>query len=290
VALEIYGRWPAGVPFSLKHRPGDGPLLLWEVHCLKGRLEIKAARTEWQMAEPPGAAYFHGDSHDGPAAGGPERRDKLPEWADPKAKVRPLAKKIQAAVEVYRGRLKSTDAEQAGRELLALADKEKDPDRARLIRAIVVGALAATDHVDKVAEFLGNSRHAEMRHAAVVTLRHWIGAREGRDEKLYHILQDELGYNRAEAETVMQLLHSPFNPRQPETYETLIAYLGHRKQAVRELAHWHLVRLAPIGADIAFDASAPAAVRDKAEAEWKKRIPAGELPKAKKDETKKKSR
>jgi hypothetical protein len=59
---------------------------------------------------------------------------------------------------------------------------------------------------------------------------------------------------------------------------------------VRELAHWHLVRLAPIGRDIVFDASASAAVRDKAAKAWKKLIPSGELPKEPKDETKEKKK
>src|SRR5262249_26446527 len=160
----------------------------------------------------------------------------------------------------------------------AAADKEKDKERARVIRTLVVHALAAHDEVGRVAEVLGTSKHDEMRKAAVVALRGWIGAREGRDDKLFDVLLSE-GYSKAEAETVLQLLHSPFDPRQPETYETLIAYLRHRKQAVRELAHWHLVRLAPIGRDIPYDASAPAAERDNAAAAWKKLIPSGELPK-----------
>jgi len=279
VAVEIYGRWPAGVPFSMKRQRGHGPLRVWEVNCLKGNLEIKAGPTEWFMAEPPGPAYFHGDSVEGPEDGGPQKRSKLPAWADPKAPRPPLAKKIDAVMEAYRGRLKSKDAEQVGREILVLAEKEKDPDIARVMRGLVVFGLAAIDDVDKVAEILGDSKHPEMRHSAVVALRHWIGAREGRDEKLYDVLHHELEYTKAEAETILQLLHSPFDPKQPETYETLIAYLRHRKQAIRALSHWHLVRLAPIGRRIPYDASAPASERDKAAAEWKKRVPPGELPK-----------
>jgi hypothetical protein len=93
------------------------------------------------------------------------------------------------------------------------------------------------------------------------------------------VLRDELNYTKAEAETIMQMLHSPFDRGQAETYETLIAYLKHRKQAVRELAYWHLSRLTTVGRDIAYDAAAPAAERNKAVAAWKKLIPDGELPK-----------
>jgi hypothetical protein len=286
VAIESYGRWPAGVPFIARRQSGEGPVRLWEVHCLKGKLEIKAGKTEWFMAEPPGLAYFHGDSVDGPASSGPEKRGAVPEWWDRKTKMPKLAKLIEEVVEKYTAKFTSRDPEEVAAELLTIAEKEKDAVRARVKRYLVVHALAAIDDVEKVCEFLEKSTHDEMRKAAVVALRHWIGAREGRDEKLYEIIQNELSFSKAEAETVMQLLHSPFDPRQPETFDTLIAYLKHRKQAVRELAHWHLVRLASIGRDIPYDAAGSAAERDKAAAQWRKLIPAGELPKAKKDETK----
>jgi uncharacterized protein (TIGR03000 family) len=287
VALEIYGRWPAGESFSLKRRPGEGPVQLWQVYCLKGQLEIKAGQTRWGMAAPPGACYFHGDSKDGPNAGGPERRAKLPAWADPAAKPSPLAKKVQAVVDAYTSKLQGDDAEEAGAQLLAFAEKDPDKERAAMTRTLVTYALAAADRVGEVAKMLNDSPDAAVRHTAVVALRHWIGSREGRDEKLYVKLQEDLGFTRNEAETVLQMLHSPFAPDQPETYETLIAYLKHRRQAVRELAAWHLVRLAPAGRKIAFDAAAPAAQRDKAANEWKKLIPSGELPKDA-DETKEK--
>jgi hypothetical protein len=74
------------------------------------------------------------------------------------------------------------------------------------------------------------------------------------------------------------LLHTPFDPKAPETYETLIAYLRHDKQPVRELAKWHLDRLAPAGRSIPFDAAAPPEEREKAYKEWKKLIPDGKLP------------
>jgi hypothetical protein len=288
VVIESYGRWAPGVPFSATRKPGTGPIQLWEVFCTKGKLEIKAAQTEWYMAAPPGPAYFHGNSVSGPAAGGPEKRSELPAWADEKAEQPKLAKLIEKVVATYKSKLAGKEPDEVGAELLAAAEKDSNKDRARVTRYLVVHAMAALDRVAKVAEVLDNSKHDEMRKAAVVALRHWIGVREGRDEKLYDVLHDDLGYSKAEAATVMQLLHSPFDPHQAETYETLIAYLKHRKQAVRELAHWHLVRLAPIGRDIKYDASAGAAVRDKAAETWKERIPSGELPKAPSDETKKK--
>ena len=287
VALEAFGRWPTGEAFSRTRKAGDGPLQLWAVHCLEGKLGIKANKTEWSMSAAPGLAFFHGDSSAGPAAGGPERRDSLPSWADPKAKVPPLAVTIKAVVETYTGKLRDKDLEEIGGEMISLADKEKDPKKARALRQIAIHAMIALDEPEKVAELLGESTVPEVRQIAVIGLRHWIGTHDGRDMRLYEILQDELSYTRAEAETVLQLLHSPFNRNQSETYETLVAFLKHRKQSIRELAHWHLVRLAPAGRDIPYDAGAAAADRGKAAAAWKKLIPDGELPPEKKDGTKK---
>ncbi len=283
VALEIYGRWLPGVPFAMNTK--NAPVRLWEVHCLKGRLEIKAAKTTWNMEAPPGPSYFHGDSVSGPAEGGPKFQP-LPLWADPKAKAPPLAKMIQSVLDTYAGKLKSKDSEDVATELLANAEKDEDPDRAAVTRQLVISALAALDEIGAVAEMLNNSKHEDARKTAVVSLRHWIGAHEGRDEKVYERLQSGLGFTKNEAEAVMQMLHSPFSKDQPETYKTLIAYLKHRRQAVRELAYWHLYRLAPIGRKIPYDASAPAAERDKAADAWKKLVPSGELPKEAVDDTK----
>jgi hypothetical protein len=46
--------------------------------------------------------------------------------------------------------------------------------------------------------------------------------------------------------------------------------LKHRKQAIRELAHWHLIRLEPKGADIPYSASGTEEERAKAVAAWTK--------------------
>jgi hypothetical protein len=286
VALEIYGRWPAGVPFRAKE--GGRPVRMWELFVLKGKLDIKAGRNEYHMTAPPGRAYFHGDNIHGPDHEGPQPVKAVPEWADPKAKAPEKAKLIEAVVEAYRGRLKVDEAEAAGKALLAMAAKDADKARATMLRRMMVFAMAALDNVEAVAEALSTSADPEVRGAAVIALRHWIGAREGRDEKLYEVFVGDLKFGKAEASATMQLLHSPFARDQAETYETLIAYLRHRKQAVRELAHWHLVRLAPEGQSIAFDAAGDAESRDKAHAAWRKLIPEGTVPGAGKDDSKKK--
>jgi len=77
---------------------------------------------------------------------------------------------------------------------------------------------------------------------------------------------------------VLELLHSPFHKDRPETYQTLIEYLRSDRLPVRELARWHLDRLAPAGRSIAFDAAAPAEERAQAVKKWKELVPEGQLP------------
>ena len=281
VAFELYGRWPAGEPFSRMPKPGEGPLSLWEVHCLKGNVEIKSDTTSWAMAAAPGVSYFHGDSVAGPAGGGPVKR-ATPSWADPKAPVPPLAATIKAVVETYAGKAREKKPAEVAGAMLELADKETNPKIARAMRDLAIHATIAMDEPEMVAELLGESKNAEVRQIAILGLRHWIGAREGRDLKLYDMLQDDMRYSRAEAATVLELLHSPFDRNHAETYETLIPRLKHPKQAIRELAHWHLVRFAPAGREIPFDAASTIAERTKSAAAWKKLIPDGELPPVKK--------
>jgi hypothetical protein len=276
VALELVGRWPPGVPFSVKPRSGDAPVQAWEVHVLKGRLDLEARKARFAMSAPPGAAYFRGDSVAGPDQSGPRRRDRLPEWADPKVAPPAAAALIRSVVDAYRQHVQKKGIAEAEAEVLALADKDTNRERAAMARELVVYARAATGDVAAVIRHLADPRHAEMRQAAVVALRHWIGGAAGRDEVVYQALLKN--YTPAQAETVMQLLHSPFDAEQPEAYETLIAYLGHGRRAVRELAHWHLVRMAPAGRQIKFDPAGPAADRAKGMAQWRKLIPAGSLP------------
>jgi hypothetical protein len=277
LTLEAYGRWPHGVPFSLKAVRDEAPTVFWQVAVVKGSVGIRAGKLSYSMSAPPGPSYFRGDSVSGPNPDGPERRDTLPNWADPKAEPSAEGKLIASLVEEYRGKLKSKDALEAGAELLAAAAKDPDKARAREVRRIYVFALGATDNLPDLLEALNNEKHEDIRKTAVVALRHWIGAAAGRDIKLYEVLLG-LRYSKAEAETILQLLHSPFNAYQPEDFETLLAYLKHGRLAVRELAYWHLYRLAPAGRDIIYDAAGSTAEREKGAAAWKKLIPSGELP------------
>jgi hypothetical protein len=277
VALEIYGRWPRGVPFRKEAPPGERPTSVLVLHALKGDVGVKTSTQELALKAAPGPAYFHWDSVAGDERG-PQRRDKPPAWADPSAEVPDDAKIIQDILAKYQNLLKTKDADGALLALLVAAERDEDKARASLTREFGVLGLMALDDLVQVADALADPNRPEVRNTAVLALRHWIGEAPGRDQEVYETLLREFAYKPGQAEAVLQLLHSPFDPDQPETYETLIAYLQNPQIAVRELARFHLYRLAPQGSAIAYDAGAPEADRAKAVEEWKKLIPDGKLP------------
>src|SRR6266849_7309772 len=139
--------------------------------------------------------------------------------------------------------------------------------------------MGAVDDLGRLTAALADPS-AEVRELAVSALRHWIGTSPKQDRVLYQFLVKDKKYTAAQAEIVLQLLHSFGDAAlsQKETYEALIAYLKHDKLAIRELSWWHLVRIVPDGKKIEYDPGAAAADRDKGYAQWKKLLDDGKLP------------
>jgi hypothetical protein len=274
VALEVYGRWPRGVPFAREAVPQHRPAGVLGVLALKGRSVLRVGGMGHHLSPPPGNAIFHWDSVAGPEEAA-QRLDRLPAWADAAAE--------PAAASEWAGLLKEVREAVARKgpvaalgDLLAHADSRGE--RGRHQQEVAVLGLGALGDITRVVGALEDSRHAAARAAAVIALRHWIGEAAGHDQRLYHVLTDALGYSQKQAEAVMQLLHSPFDPGQPETYEALIAYLGHKRLAVRELAYWHLQRMVPADEVVPFDAAAPEEERARSIAAWRKLLADGKLP------------
>jgi hypothetical protein len=174
--------------------------------------------------------------------------------------------------------LRDKSLDDALADLRAFADHDADAIRAGVARRLEVYVFGATDDLPQLVQCLTDAKHADVRDAAIGALRHWIGRGPGQDQKVYDLLVTQEKYKPTQAEVVMQLLHSPFQADEPETYQTLIDYLRHDNLAVRELARWHLSRLAPAGKDIAYDAAGTAEERAKAYNKWKELIPEGKLP------------
>ena len=278
VALESFGRWPRGVPFSTEPGVTDSPTQDVVLLVLRGSVQLKARGQEFALNAPPGPAYFHWDSvaGDDPA---PQRRDGPPSWLDKETLNTPAAKAASLVWSLVVDRCRaSKHPEEAVKSLIREAEKLKDPQKASILRAALI-TLGALDLLDNLTEALGNSSQ-EMRDEAVVVLRHWIGRGPGQDQKLYEFLQKRMEYSTAHAGIALQLLHSygTDDLKRPETYETLIAYLGHPRSSIRELAIWHLRRLVPAGKAIPYDPTGSAEARERAQAAWKKLLPPGRLP------------
>jgi hypothetical protein len=269
-ALEIYGRWPAGVPFRNESRPGEAPVLAWFVLALKGEVVLKGPRHEFTLTAPPGPALLEGDTlgEDEPS---PQFLDKLPAWAaGPGGSER--AKKLSAVMARWRKRAAETSVSEATDELL------RSDDEAARRSAVLL--LAALDDMGRLGDALVNARHQDVWDAGIVALRAWIGRGPGQDQKLYRLLAEKKTIPPREAEAILQLLHGfgDDDLKQPETYHALIAYLGSERLSLRELAYWHLRRLVPAGRKIDYDPLAPKEKREAGIKAWRQLVPAGELP------------
>ena len=269
-SLGVFGRWPAGVPFRKDAKADHAPTLHLSFLVLKGEATLNLSGTAHAMRAPPGPATIEWDSVHG-ADPSPTKLDQLPEWAvgDDRSE---KAKQRRALLDEFRQTVlkKSMDG--------AVDGFLNSDDRAK--RRFAINFLAATDNLGGLAVALSNAKHADVWESGVLALRHWIGRGPGQDQKLYEKLVKTKGYTAVDAEAVMQLLHGfgEAEVASPELYEMLIDYQGHENLAIRALANWHLVRLAPAGKPIGYDPLAPKAARDKAVAAWRKLIPPGSMP------------
>jgi hypothetical protein len=280
VALELYQRWPRGAPFTSKPGPEDVPGTAVIVWVLKGEMSLKVPGEQYSMHAPPGPAYFRWDNLSG-ADAGPKRRDKLPSWAGANGEESSKNQPLLTALEQQRRRL----AEKPAHTVL-VADLDGGDSSAR---RLAVYGLAALGDLPRTVQSLGDPKHPEVREAAFDALRHWIGRGTGQNLALYHFLINRRKYTPSQAEIILQFLQG-FSDRdrvQPETYETMIAYLQSGKLAIRQLAKWQLDQWVPEGKKIAYDPAGPQSERDRAYEEWKKLVPRGQLPPKPKAEEKK---
>jgi hypothetical protein len=160
---------------------------------------------------------------------------------------------------------------------LGLAKLLDSPNKSE--RMAGVTGLGAVDDLPRLLAALNDDKHADVREHAVLVLRHWAGRQPGQLAKLQAAIMGA-GASATQAKTGVRLLigFDDEERRSPDTYDYLIGLLDHNRVGVRELAHWHLVRLWPPGNSIAYDAAWPEERRRAAIARWREAIPAGQLP------------
>jgi hypothetical protein len=283
VALELFGRYPPGLPVPVKkgaadlkfqNVPTSDLLLLIPV----GKAFVDFGDHGVAMQAPPGRAFVHWDSVIGLCE--VKHMEKLPEWL-----VKPRTdeeKKILAVINADAQTLaKAKGALGQGLDRLLKADTEHGPR----VATVVAGAV---DDLPRLTAALTDKRPA-VRDQAVMVLRSWLGRAPGQAERLAAYLTRDAKYSRFEAGTVLFLLFGLDEEQraQPASYDVLIAMLGSDKPAIRELAHWHLLRLVPAGKDLGYDPTGPAEARQKAQAAWRELIPHGQVPAPTKTDQKK---
>jgi hypothetical protein len=267
VGMEIFGRHAPGLPKVLDEK-ADNPTTDLLMMVLRGQAFLDTGKEGMGMHAPPGVARLHWDSilrkHTF------QRLEKLPETL-----LKPLddkETKIFKELSVAAAKLNEGDLG-AGLDCLLKSDNNVE----RLAGTTLAGAV---DDLPRVFGVLMTSKDAATRDHAIVVLRAWLGREPGQVKKLQARLAETKKLTEVQIRNLLQLLFG-FDDEErmsPDTYAVLLTYLGHKNQGVRALAHWHLVRLAPVGKDIAFDPAGPEQQRQMAIARWHALIPEGQLP------------
>lgn len=265
IALELYGRWPKGVPFTPEPGPKDVPAADLVLLVLQGHIDLLHGATQHAMSAPPGPAILHWDNM-GQADEIPEKLEELPSWANKTESTTERAQMIRKVLEEFRLEVLKTSLAKAADAFATSEDA--------MHRALGVIVMGATDDAGGMYKVFTETKYPDTWDRAVVVLRNWLGRCPGQDQFLYRRLIEVRKLPPARAQAILQLLHSfgDEDLAQPELYRMLVKYLDHEALAIRGLANWHLVRLVPAGKKFEFNPLASKKDRDKARAEWEKLI------------------
>src|SRR6185437_3503923 len=169
---------------------------------------------------------LHWDNRD-EAEEAPHKLDKLPAWADTEDASSERALQIKKVVEEFRREAVKSSLKEA---LDRFANSE-DPNH----RASGVIFMGAADDLEGLAKVLMGTKYPDAWDWAVVVIRHWIGRAPGQDQIVYRMLVNKRKMPVAQAQSIMQLLHS-FDDTvlaQPELYKMLVKFLDHDRMGIR---------------------------------------------------------
>jgi hypothetical protein len=100
IALQLFGRWPAGARFTTEPGPKDVPAANLLLLVVKGEARVKHGGSTHFMKAPPGPALLHWCNQVGGES--PEQLDALPAWADAQRRDTERAKMLKAAMDKFR--------------------------------------------------------------------------------------------------------------------------------------------------------------------------------------------
>ena len=270
LAIQVYGRHVPG-PVKLDDPKEDDPVAYIVFLALEGHAVITTEKHAARLHVAPGPGLYWWDSVT--RAGEVVRFEKTPDFAKPMTEVE------RKSFETICGFAKAWAGE-PGDIAMTLQNAAGKPNATERKAGVV--ALGALGELSRLMQVFNNKEHADTRDMAILVLRHWLGREPGQVSRLYGHLTKVEKYSSAQARTLLHLLNGieAEKRHEPETYDLLIQELKHSKLPIRELAHWHLVRLAPEGKSIAFDAAGDESQRLMAVEAWRRLIPEGQLPPA----------
>jgi hypothetical protein len=244
----------------------DEPLLHLGVLVLKGKVKVNTGSATYTLSPPPGPALVTWDSGTGYNV---RTMEKLPDGIKD---LDTQGRKNYKEVIEMTAKLAAGDMGKGLDELVASDSKVK--------QRVAVACMAALDDMPRLVAALENPKSFDVRDQAILALRNWIGRQPGQITKLFEFLTKERKFTPVQGRTIIQLLRGfdDDDRKDPVLYQLLIDGLEFAPLPIRELAHWHLDRLAPAGQSIHYDAGASQEERSKAAAAWRKLIPDGCLP------------
>lgn len=269
VAVDVLGGYARETGFN----SGEGPLCALFLVVLRGQATIKVDRQTFRPP-PESASYMTWDNKN-VGVGGPLPMDPkaLEFWNKSFANTPQAAETVRALNELV-SRPENVSIEVMLEESLT---SEKPATR-----NMAVYGLGSLDNLSKLLDVLADQeeRFADMRDAAIISLRSWIGRRIENDKELYDFMLNRKKFKEREAVTAMQLLHDfrDEDLKKPETWQFLIFCIKDRRPMIRELAYWHLIRLVPGTRQPKYYPGGDSEKPERAFAEWQKLIPDGGLP------------
>jgi hypothetical protein len=252
LAIEVYGRHPGGIGAILKDEPTTFLIALVK----EGQVELASRTKRFVMSAPPGPAVLHWDSLTKEAE--LVTLDKFPPELMPTEKI----KAEHAAICKAAAGLEQ-DRDQALKQMLASSNPH--------VRRAAVTTLGALDDVPQLIAALSNEKHQDVREQAILALRHWLGRSSGQVKMLQVELMKSGAFTLPQIKTTMSLLFGFDDGDRDHSAakQLVLVLLDHDKVAIRELAHWQLVRMAPKGREFGYDAAAQIEERQRAVARWR---------------------
>jgi hypothetical protein len=284
VAVELWARYPADVPFNKNKKTRRGPKAQLFLFVFQGQASVKVDDSTFAMEEPPGPGLVFWDSDKGPSP--PNSIKRLPDWVRRLPPFPPeLGKDYTKYLDELRAKMvvaleELTASMSATKPVVALNQELKSDSWIK--RSLIVRCFGALNDLSILMDGLRDPKYPEVRQSAIEALRHWIGLHTDNDLKLHAFLRQRQGYSGDEADIIMDLLHSFSDEAiaKPTTFARLVDYLRpDNKDTIRVLAHWHLIRLVRAGAKIKYDPMGDSNQLERGYEDWKKAILERNFPK-----------